>query len=161
MDIELSTLPSKTRCPTYDMAEDQKKLQELSDAYQKIQTDLQTTVSARQRLESQQQENKGVQKVHVLPILSTPLPRPRPSSAPLTPAKEFSTLPSTSAIYKLVGPVLLKQERSEAVMAVEGRLDFIDREIKRLEKQIQETQTESESKKMEVYQLQTQMQGQE
>ncbi|KAF6219158.1 hypothetical protein HO133_004983 [Letharia lupina] len=136
MDIEISTLPSKTRCPTYDMAEDQKKLQELSDAYQKIQTDLQTTVSARQRLESQQQENKGVQK-------------------------EFSTLPSTSAIYKLVGPVLLKQERSEAVMAVEGRLDFIDREIKRLEKQIQETQTESESKKMEVYQLQTQMQGQE
>ena len=43
-------------------------------------------------------------------------------------------------------------------MAVEGRLEFIEREIKRLEKQIQETQAESESKKMEVYQLQTQMQ---
>lgn len=43
-------------------------------------------------------------------------------------------------------------------MAVEGRLEFIEREIKRLEKQIQDTQSESESKKMEVYQLQTQMQ---
>ncbi|KAL9076276.1 MAG: hypothetical protein Q9161_000992 [Pseudevernia consocians] len=121
------------------MAEDQKKLQELSDAYQKLQTDLQATVSARQRLESQQQENKGVQK-------------PPPS-------QEFSTLPATSNIYKLVGPVLLKQERSEAVMAVTGRLDFIEREIQRLEKQIQETQAESESRKMEVYRLQTQMQG--
>ncbi|CAD6577259.1 MAG: hypothetical protein ASARMPREDX12_008287 [Alectoria sarmentosa] len=115
------------------MAEDQRKLQELSDAYQKLQSDLQATVSARQRLESQQQENKGVQK-------------------------EFSTLPPASTIYKLVGPVLLKQERAEAVMAVEGRLEFIEREIKRLEKQIQETQAESESKKMEVYQWQTQMQ---
>lgn len=43
-------------------------------------------------------------------------------------------------------------------MAVEGRLDFIEREIKRLEKQIQETQGESENMKMEVYRLQTQMQ---
>lgn len=69
------------------MAEDQKKLQELSDAYQKLQTgtasfrlrtskptqqlishpDLQATITARQRLESQQQENKGVQKVSCSP----------------------------------------------------------------------------------------------
>ena len=66
--------------------------------------DLQTSVSARQKLESQQQENKGVQK-------------------------EFSLLPPESSIYKLVGPVLLKQERSEAVMAVEGRLEFIEKEM--------------------------------
>ncbi|KAL2057769.1 hypothetical protein ABVK25_002153 [Lepraria finkii] len=114
------------------MAEDQQKLQSLSDAYQKLQQDLQTSVSARQKLESQQQENKGVQK-------------------------EFSLLPPESNIYKLVGPVLLKQERSEAVMAVEGRLEFIEKEIRRIEKQIQDMQSESENKKMEVYQLQTQM----
>ncbi|MCJ1457021.1 hypothetical protein MMC28_007387 [Mycoblastus sanguinarius] len=107
------------------MAEDQKKLQGLSDAYQKLQNDLQATVTGRQKIESQQQENKGVQK-------------------------EFSTLPLDSNIYKLVGPVLLKQERSEAVMAVEGRLEFIEKEIKRVEKQIQDMQDESETKKMEV-----------
>lgn len=75
------------------MADDQKKLQSLSDAYQKLQTgspspspqpsdtdpnpDLQSVISARQKLESQQQENKGVQKVPLpLPppfLLSTPL----------------------------------------------------------------------------------------
>lgn len=43
--------------------------------------------------------------------------------------KEFSILPPTSQIYKLVGPVLLKQERNEAVMAVDGRLKFIEREM--------------------------------
>ena len=64
-------------------------------------------------------------------------------------------------------------------MAVEGRLEFIEKEMyaarlcilyyvnkndlhgilrKRIEKQIQDMQTESETKKMEVYQLQTQMQ---
>lgn len=66
--------------------------------------DLQAVVSARQKLESQQQENLGVQK-------------------------EFSSLPEESGIYKLVGPVLLKQERGEAVMAVEGRLEFIGSEM--------------------------------
>ena len=34
-----------------------------------------------------------------------------------------------SNIYKLVGPVLLKQERSDALMAVNGRLDFIEKEV--------------------------------
>ncbi|KAK0517378.1 hypothetical protein JMJ35_000533 [Cladonia borealis] len=117
------------------MASDQQKLQSLIDAYQKLQNDLQATVTARQKLESQQQENKGVQK-------------------------EFTLLPPTSQIYKLIGPVLLKQDRSEAVMAVEGRLEFIDKEIKRIESQIQSMQSESENKKMEVYRLQTQLQQQ-
>lgn len=105
------------------MSTDQKKLQDLSDEYQKLQggeflvipcwrflfsqysnIDLSTTVQARQKLESQQQENKNVQK-------------------------EFSKLTDESNIYKLVGPVLLKQEKSEAVIAVEGRLQFIDKEM--------------------------------
>lgn len=32
-------------------------------------------------------------------------------------------------VYKLVGPVLLKQDKTEAVMAVDGRLEFIDKEM--------------------------------
>jgi prefoldin beta subunit len=32
-------------------------------------------------------------------------------------------------IYKLVGPVLLKQEKTEAVLAVDGRLEFIENEM--------------------------------
>ena len=83
----------------------------------------------RQRLESQQQENKSVQR-------------------------EFATLAGTDAnIYKLVGPCLLKQEREEAVQSVDRRLEFIGGEIKRVEGQIADMQTESEKRKMEVWLL--------
>ena len=43
--------------------------------------------------------------------------------------QEFATLAEDANIYKLVGPVLLKQETSEAKSTVEGRLDFIDKEM--------------------------------
>lgn len=43
--------------------------------------------------------------------------------------QEFAKLSEAANIYKLVGPVLLKQDRSEAVLAVDGRLDFIEKEM--------------------------------
>lgn len=67
-------------------------------------TELEGLVEARQKLESQQQENKGVQS-------------------------EFNQLDDESNIYKLVGHVLLKQEKTEALMAVNGRLEFIEKEM--------------------------------
>ncbi|KAH0283668.1 prefoldin subunit 6 [Aureobasidium namibiae CBS 147.97] len=113
--------------------EQQKQLQALSDEYTALQTDLQTTVAARQKLESQQQENKGVKS-------------------------EFANLDDDANIYKLVGPILLKQDASEAKSTVDGRLEFIDKEINRIEKQISDIQAKSEEKKMAVFQLQTDIQ---
>ncbi|KAF4304964.1 Prefoldin subunit 6 [Botryosphaeria dothidea] len=115
------------------MSEQQKKLQDLSDEFQTLQTELQTIVDGRQKLESQQQENKGVQQ-------------------------EFEKVADDANVYKLVGPVLLKQDKSEAVMAVNGRLEFIEKEIKRIEGQINEVQERSEKKKIEIITLQTEMQ---
>ncbi|MCJ1308657.1 hypothetical protein MMC25_002310 [Agyrium rufum] len=112
------------------------QLQALTDEFQKIETDLQNAIGARQALESQQQENLGVQK-------------------------EFAKLSDDANIYKLVGPVLLKQDHTEAVSTVDGRLEFIGKEIERIEKQIKEHQQSSESKRMNIYQLQTQLQQQQ
>ncbi|KAL9095467.1 MAG: hypothetical protein Q9165_002338 [Trypethelium subeluteriae] len=86
------------------MADEQKELQALSDDYQNLQTELQSTVQARQKLGAQEEENKGVQK-------------------------EFTKLADDAGIYKLVGPVLLKQDNVEATMAVDGRLDYITKEM--------------------------------
>ena len=119
------------------MADIQKTLQTLSDEYSKLQTgisppssipspshlhpislspltriraaqtELQSTIEARQKLESQHQENKGV-------------------------SREFTALSDKQGagkIYKLVGPVLLAQDKSEAVMAVQARLEFIEKEM--------------------------------
>ncbi|KAF2144794.1 uncharacterized protein K452DRAFT_285127 [Aplosporella prunicola CBS 121167] len=117
------------------MASQQKELQDLTDEFATLQTELQSVVEARQKLESQQQENIGVQA-------------------------EFDKIADDANVYKLVGPVLLKQDKSEAVMAVKGRLEFIEKEIKRIEDQINEIQEKSEKKKMDVIALQTTMQQQ-
>ncbi|KAG0647055.1 Gim complex subunit 1 [Hyphodiscus hymeniophilus] len=117
------------------MAEQQQRLQALSEEYQKLEGELQANIQSRQRLESQQQENKAVQK-------------------------EFASLEDDANIYKLIGPVLLKQEKTEAIMAVDGRLEFIENEIKRVEKQIKDTQDKSEALRMEIIQIQSQQPGQ-
>jgi prefoldin beta subunit len=96
--------------------------------------DIQTSVSARQTLESQLAENQAV-------------------------SAEFATLADSSNIYKLIGPVLLKQDKTEAVAAVNGRLDFIEKEIKRTEGRIRELQESSEKKRGEVMSLQQKMQA--
>lgn len=43
--------------------------------------------------------------------------------------QEFSGLDDDANIFKLIGPVLLKQDKSEAIMAVGGRLEFIEAEM--------------------------------
>ncbi|UPX19405.1 Prefoldin subunit 6 [Ascochyta rabiei] len=108
------------------MAEVQKKLQELTESYQGLQTELGTAVDARQKLESQQQENTTVKK-------------------------EFDILDDDANIYKQIGPVLLKQDKTEALMSVNGRLEFIEKEIRRFETQIKGIQDKSEKVKIEVW----------
>ena len=43
--------------------------------------------------------------------------------------QEFSKNVEESAVYKLIGPVLLKQDPAEATLAVDARLDFIRKEM--------------------------------
>ncbi|KNG47705.1 prefoldin subunit 6 [Stemphylium lycopersici] len=95
-----------------------------------IGTDLGTKVEARQKLESQQQENSTVKK-------------------------EFDILDDDANIYKQIGPVLLKQDKTEAVMSVNARLEFIDKQIKDIEKQIEGIQDSSEKIKGEIIQIQS------
>ncbi|KAH7159583.1 Prefoldin [Dactylonectria estremocensis] len=111
------------------MAEVQARLQALSEDFQKLQQELQGAVDSRQKLEGQKQENLGVQK-------------------------EFDRLGEGETIYKVAGPVLLKQDKIEAEGTVKGRLDFISSEISRLEDQIKETQDKLEKKKTEIIQTQ-------
>ncbi|KAG0131578.1 Prefoldin [Tuber indicum] len=110
-----------------------KMLQDLTDQFQALSKDMSSIVEARQKLDSQLQENRSVQK-------------------------EFASLADDAKIYKLVGPVLVKQDKSEAVMNVDKRLEFINSEIARIEKQITDIQEKQERKKMEIIQVQSQLQ---
>lgn len=42
---------------------------------------------------------------------------------------EFDSLDEDANIYKLLGPVLLKQDKAEADRTVSGRLEFIEKEM--------------------------------
>jgi len=112
----------------------QAQLQELSDEFQKLQGDLQTQIQVRQTLSSQQQENLSV-------------------------SSEFSSLKDHNTIYKMVGPVLLKQSHEEAKMSVDARLSYIEGEIKRVESIIEGLQDTMDGKRNEIMGLQVKLQG--
>lgn len=80
------------------------KNQNLDPTTDTTRAELQTTIASRQKLEAQKQENLGVKK-------------------------EFDKLQDEETIYKLVGPVLLKQDKVEAEGTVNGRLEFIGKEM--------------------------------
>ncbi|KAF1802191.1 Prefoldin [Mucor lusitanicus] len=109
------------------------KLEAESKTFQLLQKELSQVIESRQRLESQQQENE---------LVNT----------------EFEHLDQDSSIYKLIGPVLVKQDKSEAATNVKNRLNLISSEIKRVETQLNELTQKSEAKKQEIGQLQMQYQ---
>ncbi|KAF8502601.1 prefoldin subunit 6 [Russula emetica] len=109
------------------------RLQAASSEYQKLQVDLSNAVEARQRLDAQLSENELVKK-------------------------EFTTLTPNNLVFKLVGPVLVKQDQAEAKSNVDKRLEFIRGEIKRIEAQLQEIEEKSEKQKMELVELQAELQ---
>ncbi|CDO76149.1 hypothetical protein BN946_scf185027.g12 [Trametes cinnabarina] len=111
----------------------QARLQAASTEFQKIQTELATVVEARQKLEAQQSENELVKK-------------------------EFAQLTDENTVYKLIGPVLVKQDQVEAKQNVETRLDFIKSEINRVEGQLKELGEKSEKKKSELVEIQAALQ---
>jgi prefoldin beta subunit len=128
------------------MADPQKALQALTDEYQSLQSGesvqipikilypsrliphpelSNTLIPARQKLDSQHSENTAVQK-------------------------EFSTLSPASQIYKAIGPVLLKQDQADAKATVNGRIEYIEKEISRIEGQIEGVQKKMEGMRGDV-----------
>jgi prefoldin beta subunit len=59
-------------------------------------------------------------------------------------------LKDDSKIYKLIGPVLVPQDRPEANSNVEKRLEFIQGEVKRVDDLINTSQKKLEEKRNEV-----------
>lgn len=92
-------------------------------------TDLQNFVESRQKLEGQKQENIGVQTVCKAFKTAEPIEGCGREPVTANEDQEFERLGEDETIYKLVGPVLLKQEKVEAESTVKGRLDFISGEM--------------------------------
>ncbi|KAF5385317.1 hypothetical protein D9615_001418 [Tricholomella constricta] len=111
----------------------QVRLQRASAEFQKLQGDLSNAVEARQRLDAQLSENELVKK-------------------------EFALLTPENRVFKLMGPVLVKQDQMEAKSNVETRLEFIRGEIKRVEAQLKDIEGKQDKKKSELVDIQTALQ---
>ncbi|KAF2859563.1 Prefoldin beta-like protein [Piedraia hortae CBS 480.64] len=108
-------------------------LQTKSEEFNTLQNEQSNLIQARSKLDSQRQENLSVQN-------------------------EFNGLNEEAKVFKLVGPVLLKQDLDEAKTTVSGRLEFIGNEIKRVEREIEGNKEKSETLRGEIMSLQAQQQ---
>ncbi|KAF7707360.1 prefoldin subunit 6-like [Silurus meridionalis] len=111
----------------------QKKLQSELEKYQQIQKDISKSMSARQKLEAQLTENNIVKE-------------------------EFDLLDNQNTVYKLIGPVLVKQDPDEAKATVAKRLEYINGEIKRYETLLKDLERKSEQHRETLASLQQEFQ---
>ncbi|XP_068443011.1 prefoldin subunit 6 [Clinocottus analis] len=97
----------------------QKKLKAEVEKYSQMQKDVSKSMSSRQKLETQLAENNIVKE-------------------------ELDLLDTTNTVYKLIGPVLVKQDLEEAKATVTKRLEYINGEIQRYETLLKGLEKKSE-----------------
>ncbi|OQS01623.1 hypothetical protein ACHHYP_00529 [Achlya hypogyna] len=72
--------------------------------------------------------------------------------------QELDLLDDGAKVYKLVGPVLLKQDTAEAKSNVSKRLEFIQNEMEKVEKKLQAKEEEAVKIRQNIASIQMQMQ---
>ena len=72
--------------------------------------------------------------------------------------EELALLDGSNVVFKLLGPVLVKQELGEARATVGKRRDYITAEIKRYESQLRDLERQSEQERETLAQLQQEFQ---
>ncbi|KAJ2346132.1 Prefoldin subunit 6 [Coemansia erecta] len=115
-------------------AEKRKALEKDTMALQELRKEQATLVENRQKLESQLQENELVEK-------------------------EFKLLKDGARVYKMIGPVLVPQDKTEATANVEKRLEYIRDEVKRAEQRLEQMAKEQQTLSTSAYKLQMELQG--
>ncbi|XP_018971054.1 prefoldin subunit 6-like [Cyprinus carpio] len=110
-----------------------KKLQSELEKYQQLQKDVSKSMSLRQKLEAQLTENNIVKE-------------------------ELALLDCQNTVYKLIGPVLVKQDLDEAKATVSKRLEYINGEIQRYETLLKEMERKSEQHREVLSSLQQEYQ---
>ncbi|KAM6993446.1 prefoldin subunit 6, partial [Passerculus sandwichensis] len=73
--------------------------------------------------------------------------------------QELNLLDDSTTVFKLLGPVLVKQDLEEAKNTVGKRLEYISGEMKRYEQQMQELERRSEQQRELLGRLQQELQA--
>ncbi|KAK3918653.1 Prefoldin subunit 6 [Frankliniella fusca] len=116
------------------MAEElQKKLQQEVENFQALQKQYQKTLSVRQQLGGQLFETETVKS-------------------------ELDLVKKDQEVYKLIGPVLIKQDLEEALQNVNKRMDYIKGELKRIDDTITDMEKKQDTQRDLLNKLQQQYQ---
>ncbi|CAB3373223.1 prefoldin subunit 6 [Cloeon dipterum] len=115
------------------MEEMQKKLNSELEALKKLQKEYQKSMNAHQQLDAQLGENKVVKE-------------------------ELDLLKPSNTVYKLMGPVLVKQDIEEAKMNVDKRIKYISSEVERQNKMLADQEEKMQATKDNLTKAQAQMQ---
>ncbi|KAG5446716.1 Prefoldin subunit 6 [Clonorchis sinensis] len=110
-----------------------KRLNSEVEKVQNIQRELQKCLQAHRQLSAQLSENQNV-------------------------AEDFTHLNQTNTIYKIVGPVLLKQDLDEAKETVKKRIGYITSELKRLDERIKDMEKQQDGCREQITKLQQRLQ---
>ncbi|XP_061704557.1 prefoldin subunit 6 [Cydia pomonella] len=110
----------------------QKKLQKEVEMITSVQKEYHKAVAQKQQLDSQLNENKAVKE-------------------------ELMLLKKDAEVYKLIGPVLVKQDLEEAKQNVAKRMEFITKEIKRTDGHISALENKQEALQENVNKLRNDM----
>lgn len=112
-----------------------KEMEKAMEEFKKMQNDLMQNMEARNGLTAQQQENLLVKE-------------------------EFDKLEEDGVVYKLVGPILVKQNISDAKANVDKRLEYITGEMDRSNKNVEALEEKLEKEKQRIMKMQAEQQQQ-
>ncbi|KAK2186728.1 hypothetical protein NP493_193g04080 [Ridgeia piscesae] len=114
----------------------QKRLQKELEKFKSVQKEYQKCVAARQQLDAQFNENTLVKQ-------------------------ELDLLEDGATVYKMIGPVLVKQDTEESRQNVQKRIDYITGEMQRHETSIKDLEKKQDSHRENLAKLQHQFQQQQ
>uniref|UniRef100_A0A0E0NCC8 Prefoldin subunit 6 n=1 Tax=Oryza rufipogon TaxID=4529 RepID=A0A0E0NCC8_ORYRU len=72
---------------------------------------------------------------------------------------ELELVNDEANVYKLIGPVLVKQDLAEAKANVKKRIEYISAELKRMDRALKDLEEKQNSKKESIFKLQQKMQA--
>ena len=71
--------------------------------------------------------------------------------------KELGLLDDEDIVYKLIGPILVQQETSDAKIQVDSRIEIINKEIHKLEKNYQTNSKNMEANRQKISDIQAKL----
>ncbi|PKU78025.1 prefoldin subunit 6 [Dendrobium catenatum] len=117
-------------------------------ALRELQRDIETQASALSKVQKDIAKNHQVRKQYTIQLGENELV-----------LKELDILSEGANVYKLIGPVLLKQDLAEARANVRKRIEYISAELKRLDGTLKDLEGKQNSKQEAVLKVQQRIQA--